>query len=320
MEYNPAIKTILTEDRVCENCGCADLETLSHYEHDAKTRNHVFRFDVNNVICRGCGFVFVSPVHVRTNLLDYYSDSYSSYAGQLPDYDIDKRIEFIYQVAKGYDLMVEIGSNQQSDFQRRLHGIFNSVVTVEINDSVSWDRRSMSDIPGSADMVAHYFVLEHIPQVKPFLNDCAKLLKPNGIMIVEVPDISLYPSDPGALANHEHTNHFSLPILDQLATQCGFVLVATSRNLCSRPFGFVAAYQKGSEPKPQCNVVFHYAENKGLFLNGVGKLARLRKLILEKWTLVQRYESEGKQIVFWAANEMMDQFLGGGLNFLSVSE
>ncbi len=157
----------------------------------------------------------------------------------------------------------------------------------------------------------HYFVLEHVPYVKPFLHDCAQLLKPAGVMVVEVPDLSLYPSDPVALANFEHTNHFAPVVLHELAGQCGFAPLATAHARCSRPFGFASAYEKAPGPLARDHRRSHYSENKQWFLDGLETLRRFRASIEETWPLVQNYEAAGRDIVFWGANEMLDRFLQG---------
>lgn len=312
MKNSQIIKTIHTEDRACESCGGSDLEVLWHYKHDAKTRGQIFQFDVRNVICRDCGFVFVAPVFVQPDLADYYSSSYSAFVGQQPDYDTAKRIDFIANVSRGRDLLVEIGSNQQSRFHDDLRRLFKRVVTVELNDSVDCDGRSVTDLSiTDADVVAHYFVLEHVPRVKEFLTDCHCLLKPGGVMICEVPDISIYPTDPAGLELWEHTNHFSAAVLDQLAGICGFDPIASSHDLCSRSFGFVSAYAKapvghGGEQRKSC-----YEDNKKFFLAGVERMNALRRMTAENWKHVKQYEAQGKTAVFWAANEMMSQFLQG---------
>lgn len=307
-----ATYTIATEDRACENCGSVDSELLWRYDHDARTRHRIFRFHVTNVICPRCGFVYVSPVHTPAGLSEYYGDAYSSFEGQVPDYDTDKRLKFIDRVAAGRQLMVEIGSNQQGEFHNMSRSMFTRVETVEINDSVSSDHRSTRGLEqGSADLVAHYFVLEHVSRVKSFLNECAQLLRPNGVMIVEVPDIGLYPTDPVALGNFEHTSHFSPGILHELAMQCGFAALVTDHTSCSRPFGFVAAYEKAPSPVARKRMPSQYEENKRLFLQGVDTLCRLRASVSEKWPLVQRYEAAGKDMVFWGANEMLERFLQG---------
>jgi hypothetical protein len=310
MANNQTIKVVPTEERSCENCGGVDLEVLWHYTHDAKTRGPIFQFDVRNAICRDCGFVFVSPVFLQSSLLDYYSNSYSAFAGQEPDYDIVKRTEFISEVAKGRDLLVEIGSNQQTRFHDHLRSAFKRIVTVELNDSVNCDSRSIDGLSiNDADVVVHYFVLEHIPHVKAFLGECKRLLKSGGVMVCEVPDIAIYPIDPAGLELWEHTNHFSRAILDQMAAQCGFSPLASSHGLCSRSFGFVAAYLNTPADSGHVKTESCYDENKRFFLTGLKRMRALRDKVTSVWSVVRQYEVQGKQIVFWAANEMMAHFL-----------
>ena len=83
------------------------------------------------------------------------------------------------------------------------------------------------------------FILEHVAAVRPFLAECRRVLRPGGVMIVEVPDLMLYPEKIDALILHEHCNHFTPENLHHLAALEGFGLVETSHELCSRPFGFV---------------------------------------------------------------------------------
>jgi SAM-dependent methyltransferase len=99
---------------------------------------------------------------------------------------------------------------QSKYFHSRLRRRFSRVLTVEINESVDADCRSIQALPDEfADVVAHYFVLEHVPAVRTFLRDCRRILKRSGFLVCEVPNILLYPDDPGALRLYEHTNHFS---------------------------------------------------------------------------------------------------------------
>ncbi len=302
------------ESRECENCGSSRQEELWAYSHDVKTRHRLFRFDVRNVICRDCGFVFVSPVPSAASLQGYYADAYSAPASQLPDYDVERRLACIDSAGPRRRLLVEVGSNQQTAFHQRLASEFQRVVTVELNEGVSADCRSLADVePGSADVVAHYFVLEHVTAVGQFLGDCARVLAADGVMIVEVPDLAIYPADPVALGNFEHMNHFSRGMLDSLAALSGFAPIDVARNLCSRPFGMVAAYRKDANAGRHAMGGQGYDDNKRLFLAGFETLDRMRQALARSWTLVEKYQALGRAIVFWGANEMMDRFLGGRL-------
>src|SRR5205085_7960164 len=166
---SPPDCVIRLQERNCENCGGSDLEQLWHQSFTARTRSGNYIFDVNNVVCTNCGFVFVSPVFNEADLTDYYASSFSAFADAAPDYDIARRLAFLDKVAPKGDLFVEVGANRPMEFHRRLKEIYGKVATVEINDSVSSDHRSLAAMPDACvAVVAHYFVLEHIPQVRKF--------------------------------------------------------------------------------------------------------------------------------------------------------
>ena len=56
---------------------------------------------------------------------------------------------------------------------------------------VVWSGGSYSDLPGlagNADYVAASHVIEHATDVCGFLQDCASLLKPGGLLLLAIPD------------------------------------------------------------------------------------------------------------------------------------
>lgn len=303
-------RAIRLRARGCENCGGSDQEQLWHQSFTARTRLGKFRFDVNNVICRNCGFVFVSPVFDEADLADYYKESFSAFADAAPDYDVEKRLAFLGSVAPQGDLFVEVGANLQTRFHQRLKELYGEVKTVEINDSVSSDHRSLAAMPDAcAEVVAHYFVLEHVPQVLTFLKECARVLRDGGVMICEVPDIAIYPIDPVALQLYEHTNHFSRKILCGIASQVGLVEISTSTDLCSRSFGFAAAFRKsGSSGGPPYSVS-GYGANRRLFMAGIATLERMWGDMEVANERLREYEGQNAPVIFWAANDLMARFL-----------
>lgn len=299
------------EPRTCEQCGSERHEELWRYTHEAKTRHQVYLFEVRNVICSGCGFVFVTPVPTADSLAPYYADAFSALPGQRPDYDLTARLDVLDSVTRGRARLVEIGANQPTEFHERARRMFADVTTVEINDSVNSDARSLGGLAdGICDVVAHYFVLEHVTQVRGFIMECARLLRPDGVMIVEVPDLAIYPSDPVALGNFEHMSHFSRGMLDRIAVQCGLSPVAVGAGRCSRPFGMVAAYGKNSGAQPVVTDS-EYAVNLRHFQAGQQRLTAMRSSLLEAWQRVESYRAQGRHVIFWGANEILDRFLDG---------
>ncbi len=296
------------EPRECECCGSIDMEELWAYDYNTPTQTGSYKFSVRNVICRACGFVFVSPVPTERSLAPYYADSFCYWDGQILDYDIEKRIEFIRTQLKGTELFLEVGSNQMGLFQDELKKVFKKVITTELNQSVESDYRSLDDMPHKVDMVAHYFVLEHIPHVGSFLEKCHKVLKDDGIMICEVPDLSLYPKDISGLLLFEHMNHFSIDSLSQIASHAGFQLQSHSSKLCSRGFGFTSAFVKSPSEKKD-PVRSTYLENKEYFLKGLSKVEEIKKHVRRYQDRLQKYIETNKKVVLWAANDVLMRFL-----------
>jgi SAM-dependent methyltransferase len=299
------------EPRVCECCGSADAEELWAYDYHSPTRAGAYKFLVRNVICRACGFVFVSPVPNERSLASYYADSFCHWGGQALDYDIEKRIEFIRAQRQGTELFLEVGSNQQGKFHDELKKIFAKVITAELNQSVESDYRSLDDMPYRVDLVAHYFVLEHIPYVGRFLGKCHKVLKEDGVMICEVPDLSLYPNDISGLLLFEHMNHFSIETLSRIASRAGFQLQAHSIKSCSRGFGFTSAFVKGTPAKKE-PAHSAYAENKEYFLKGLSRVDEMKKDLRRYRSRLQEYVAANKKVILWVANDVLMRFLENG--------
>ncbi|HEY7773982.1 MAG TPA: methyltransferase domain-containing protein, partial [Marinagarivorans sp.] len=185
------MKDIAYIDRACDCCGGDDLHSVWQYEKISKTRNEQFRWKVNNVVCKQCGFAFVSPVPTQQSLTEYYSDSFSIFTGQEVDYSIDNRLAIIQacQAISSAQSFLEVGSNNSPEFQRRLSELFSRIETVEINDDCNSTYKNLHSVPAqSQDIVASYFALEHIPNPEVFLRQCAALLKNDGCLIIEVPN------------------------------------------------------------------------------------------------------------------------------------
>jgi SAM-dependent methyltransferase len=206
-------------------------------------------------------------------------------------------------------VFVEVGANQPTEFHRRLRSIYEKIATIEVNNSVSSDFKSFEDLRDEcADVVAHYFVLEHVPRVVEFLKNCYRILRHGGVMVCEVPDIQVYPGDPTALLLYEHTNHFSKHILCKIASQVGFAQLKIDASLCSRPFGFAVAFHK-SDSRDKRSFPSEYRKNRQLFNEGVKQLERLQDDMEHAGGKLKTYEHHNETVIFWGANDLMARFL-----------
>jgi len=304
-------------ERSCDCCGGNDLEEVWRYSRQAKTRNNDFNWEVRNVVCRSCGFAFVSPSPAEEDLEKYYRESYSIFSGQEIDYSIDKRMHVIekYLEKTGADSYIEIGSNDCPEFLSLLGNHFNRVETVDLNSSCNTTYHSLQEIPReSADIIASYFALEHVPRPVDFLISCYNIIKNDGFIILEVPNLYLYPKDPSGLFLHEHVNHFSPRSLAALAEKCGLNLIYVSQEYCSRPFGFVAVFKKIDDFNiSDINIdptEFIYA--KSCVLEGSYKIKRFfEDLEVAREKIKSVSEKEEGSVIVWCANIICLMLLEG---------
>lgn len=290
--------------RNCDQCDSDDFELLWYYKHQTKTRHKRWVFDVKNVICKNCGFIFTSPSLDNRYLMNYYADSFSKFQEQRLDYDVAKRLEVIEKFCLVRKLFLEIGANIKTDFHRKIDSIFETVITIEPNDETPGNHENIDNINSKCNCIAHYFVLEHVPNIPDFLIFCSDRLEAGGIMICEVPALEKYSSFISPLLLFEHVNHFTPNSLQCIAQKFGFTEIFTSQEMCSRPFGFVSVFQKTQGELKEFN---DYQKNKQLFREG--EIAA--KELFEKIALIQQVipRNPSKKIIIWAANETTNRLL-----------
>lgn len=307
------VRTLTLIERPCAACGSHNHELLWLNHFTVKTRHEAWQFEMQNVICQDCGFAFVSPTPLPEDLQAYYQDSFPYLTDQAIDYDINKRLHFIQKhLQPGFTNYLEIGANAETAFHQQLRHIFASVSTVEPNQNVASNHRSLQSIPdASADIVTSYFVLEHIPQVQDFFENCRRVLKPGGILMIEVPDLNYYPTDMSAMRFHEHVNHFSLISLQRTAALHGFELLEGDSAFCSRYFGFAAAFALKTDDSLPTDLPNEYAQNRQTFRQGLDRVRAFQEKLSHLQNQVTTMARQGKKVVLWAANTNLVHFMNG---------
>ena len=259
-------------------------------------------FEVRNVICKNCGFVFVSPAPDEFELIKYYNDSFTKHAEQSLDYNIEKRKKIILEfVSRDSKTFLEVGSNSKSEFHTWLDSFFNDVITIEPNNSVESSYKDVGgELIGKFDCIAHYFVLEHIPDPQSFFEKYASILNDNGVMICEVPSLDLYSSYISPLILFEHVNHFTPSKLSEVAARAGLKMIFNSKEKCSRPYGFVAVFIKD---KIENNFCSEYERNLELFKEGMNSKNKFFEDVNRGWEIIKECEKNNEIVIVWAANE-----------------
>lgn len=308
------IKELLYWKRNCDCCGSDKLEEIWFYETKARTKSFTYTWKVRNVVCTVCGFAFVSPCPTEKSLNEYYADSYEYFRGQPLDYSIENRITLLQKHISNHQHLqfLEVGGNTNERFQSALTGLFEQCINVELNLNCDSQFQSLDTLPReSTDVIAAYFVLEHVQNPTKFLESCVNALKYNGLLFIEVPNLYIYPLNPAGLALWEHTNHFSPYSLALIAEVNGLRLLDLSYSLCSRPYGFAAVFLKsrtGYENHSLNREITikkceYYIANACL-RDGLHVINAYHKSIKEVQEKIMALDEAKEWIVIWAANKV----------------
>ncbi len=294
------------EPRICECCGNTDLESVWTNESVVTKASASYRFKVFVVVCKKCGFCFSSPVYNSVILNKYYLDALSRSKDIMLPYSIGPRTAFLKKYSMPNGILAEIGGDQADEFQRGLNGFFEKVINIELTANSGADYISINDVPSNhVDIITHYDVLEHVPKIKEFLKSCRNVLKENGLMICEVPDIRLYPRNL-LLLEYEHVNHFSALTLSTIAAECGFELQEVG-HICSRPFGFVAAFRKRdiASIRQTIDWPLEYVDAKSCIQGAVYQVEKVYEHIKSIQEEITRAAGQGGKVTVWCVTDLL---------------
>jgi len=207
-------------------------------------------FTVTNRICSACGFVFQTPRMTEAELQEFYAAEYRRfYQGKEEPAAKDvavqaQRARSLLDFIRPYmastapanedTLFLDIGCSAGKLMECFAHALSWRVVGVEPGDAYRQeDQHSGLDVYASleglkqsgqypCDLVSLIHVLEHLPNPVPYLVQLRQeLLKPNGWLLLEVPN--LYAHDCFEVA---HLSSFSIHTMVQTLKQAGFEIVA----------------------------------------------------------------------------------------------
>lgn len=302
---------MIFKKRKCACCNADHSELIWRDSLTVRTRRAAFYFFRPIAICRKCGFVYSLKVPSEKVLRRYYRDNWCRYEKQALDYDVYKRLDTIDHHIDGTErVFLEVGSNEKTAFIRELKKKFCIVITIEPNTSVDAQYRNLTKVPNnSIDIIAHYFVLEHISSPQIFLKNCWKKLRLGGKMIIEVPDLNYCAKDPSSLMFHEHFNHFSPETLAQCASIAGFSLISWGRLGCSREFGFYAVFNKVDQLDRAEKSYKGYSASKLITNKALDIINNYQTHLDKAYDQLLLSSKKNEKAVLWGANCELLRFL-----------
>lgn len=298
-----------TEFRPCECCGGSDLELVWQNSALVTRVNGEWQFPVNTVICRNCGFCFSSPAPTKDSLERYYLNGFSGFKGIGLPYSIEARVAILKKYSAPEGVFAEVGGDEPGDFHEACANLFKKQLVIDVSNDIDSKLRSVKNLETeSVDVLAHYDVLEHVLDIRDFLSECLRSLKPGGIMICEVPNLRLYPRNL-LMLECEHVNHFSVATLNNIARKIGFNLIEVSHR-CSRSFGFLSVFRK--DPVKfiaDYDPVVEYIDNLACINGGKDQIEFMLNNIKTLTEKIKSLSLENKKITLWGVTEILRRIL-----------
>lgn len=206
------------------------------------------------VECSSCNFKFTNPRPPIEKLGEYYkSEEYISHSNtskgfinsiyqSVRKYTLLKKLQLISKFYKTGNLL-DIGSGT-GEFLNTCKNAKWNVLGIEPDErarKLSTENYSINVKPeedidhlltGSFDVITMWHVLEHVPLLNKRIEDLKRLIKPNGIIIIAVPncnslDAKIYKEDWAAYDLPRHLYHFTPKDIEKLFKKHDLKLVNT---------------------------------------------------------------------------------------------
>lgn len=195
------------DGRICPNCSAGSMrytgiesQLMEHFE---KWEKHgvVFSDDLKNSFsatpcsflyrCNTCGLGRFYPVVEGS--AEYYAAITETdyYSAHRPEFDLAYGV-----LAKGHGNLLEIGSGrgyflhflQAKKVAYHLHAIDNNPDVQSELLKFAAVHHDYSTLPRHIDVVCAFQVLEHMGDPFSFVDNCRKILRPGGMLLISVPD------------------------------------------------------------------------------------------------------------------------------------
>lgn len=266
--YDPAAKyKSLVENVPCNLCGADDYDVIypSRYEF-AKPEKiaHTFRSSSDEMLldqlvqCRKCGLQYLNP-RLRFDLIlnGYSAGTDERFVSQVAarERTFAKYLDFIERIKpdKGYILDVGtaggsfLGVAKERGWQiagcepsHWLSEWGSNRYGIKIHTGTIFDMK-LED--AFFDVITLWDVIEHTPDAKATLVECRRVLKPNGVLLINYPDIG---SVVARLMGRKwvfllsvHLYYFTLETIQKLLSLTGFQTVNHQRHWQSLELGYI---------------------------------------------------------------------------------
>lgn len=254
----------------CPICDSLEKSEISLLSNNMKVLGDTFPSSATTLVsCSQCGAVYIDTEANQSHFSNYYNSGYSKTISYVETFGKDvanKYFTNIYNSFKEYinknSKILDMGAGR-GEFSQFLQTLgYDNIIAVEPSkdnyehmvknhlnsffaDSFSINQKTNMKF----DLIVLSHTLEHILDFKDALLNLKKLLNPNGIIYIEVPNSQKYdkvdfPSY--FFFTFEHIIHFTKSDFENLAKSYGFKLLQTNDYLkCNSYFVINGIFQNG---------------------------------------------------------------------------
>ena len=274
----------------CHSCQSENLEKLSFSDNFQRITSDAKLNDFNSPIvhCRCCNLVQTSVnSEWQRNIEAIYSayEIYHQANGEEQKVfapcggvgtqrseallsNISKKVELpekgnLLDIGCGNGAFLEIFSQKMR--QWKLYGSeFDEKYQEEVEQIPNVQKMhtgSLSQIDTKFDLISMIHVLEHIPHPIKILSEIKKMLTPNGLLFIQVPDPT---KNPFTTMIADHCSHFTLDSIGRILYKSGLSIIHYSTDWISREISLIA---KRRESPKDLATNFEPKENTALINN-----------------------------------------------------
>lgn len=235
MPHTPPQAMAILSCVLCHSNATSLVSNVDRYKKPLKT-----------VICKGCGLVYTQQNRI-TDIKHFYGKEYRGRVSKPPLRHVirhGRNALTRYEKLKPYLLpeqkILDIGSGN-GEFVYLLAYLGYKAKGIEPHEGLATYSKTQFDLDieisffedfaqsctETFDVVTLFHVLEHKENPAKTLSLIHHLLKPEGLCVIEVPDISSHSIAPRNIFHIEHIFNFNKTTLDLLGQKTGFTLINT---------------------------------------------------------------------------------------------
>lgn len=262
--------------------------------------------------CTNCGLLYMDTGATQKDFLDYYKhgavapkyydmfgkadiDDYYLHLYKLIEPYIDKQSSILdiagawgefasYMKALGYEDITDLDPEERCISYAREHGV----------KTLRADSTDMHDVKENRfDLVILNHSLEHILDVESTMSNIGRVLKDNGCLFIEIPDVEGYADEEAAPFNfltYEHVLHMSMNDIDNLAGIYGYEIIDSGK------------YYKKVSNYPSIYAVMRKGKKREITYSELPEISMLRYLEKSKKSLEEFLEplrQSDEELILW---------------------